>query len=774
MAETYTYYKSTHFLDDLYPTQLLNEINALIAIQVIAINIIGDNVDITFASELLDQTVLDGIVAAHVPTIVTYQTPYPDNHLLKVNPAGTIYTYFGTQQKEIHISKDTSTAYKSLGEAIAANNSPNGVFVIHPGTYIENNPIVIPNGSSIKSSGTASNTTIIAQNPNADLVVLGINCRLFGIALFGAYGAGSRGIYFNGAQSGGVGRFSVLGEVIVTNCDICIENNGNNGAGFVDTLFVDKVLVKANVRSLSKGIYCRNGGQIISTSSYISGVPGYFAFANAYQCDGATSRLSLIASSAWFCNTGLFLDDSGSVEISVLSLNANVTGVKFGTIGTCSATINSLTIKNSVQHDLSILGTTANLSIYTSFLDDSKFNNPNDVRINMKYNSEKYGSYYQTYLGNVQVGSAFKPSRIGMGEGMNNTVGLVVLENDNLESGTWVNTTSNALNTTGFNMFSTPAVDGSLYIGSDSDIYGIVLVVVTPTSSVTSMDDIVWEYWDGASWIQFNVMQTKAETPYSTIGDSFMSSASSYQIRFGLSSSNTFATKILNGLNKKWVRLRIVNNLVSIPISRSLKLHVNSTRVGVDGFTEYFGNSRSVKNMPIEYIGYSENSSLANQSFFVAKNLGIGGVKNSFPVGTQYGLGFCMKLPYDIDISFPIKLNLAFVGNNENAGIANWILRYNMTTANDDIYLDYGDSPLNLSTTQTTSSMVSFGANQHNKDKRTSLRININKVLPVTPNYIIWLSLERDPGDTYSGAMNLIMMESEYVSWNNGKHLSYF
>ena len=37
--------------------------------------------------------------------------------------------------------------------------------------------------------------------------------------------------------SGGYGRFSVFGEVIIANCDIAIECNGNNGPGIIDTLY---------------------------------------------------------------------------------------------------------------------------------------------------------------------------------------------------------------------------------------------------------------------------------------------------------------------------------------------------------------------------------------------------------------------------------------------------------------------------------------------------------------------------------------------------------
>ena len=432
MTQVYTYYKSTNFPNDLYPTQLLSEIAAVIATHVNSINIIIDNVDIEFASAIPDVTILDGVVAAHVPSIVTYQTLYPDNYILYKNNLGTSYTYFGTQASEIHISKDTKASYRTLGDAIAANNSPNNVFIIHPGTYIENNPIVIPIGSSVRSLGTSQNTTLIALNPSSDLLILGINCRVFGLTLFGSYGSGARGIYMDGSASGGYGRLCILGEVIVSNCDIGVESNGNNGSGVIDTLYADKLIIQANSKSLTYGVYCHSGGQFIATTSYVLGTPGYFSVGKSYYCVGANSKISLITGASWFCTTGLELDDSGTAEISLLSVNYSVTGIKFGTTGTSRGNINSLSIRNSALYDLDIQASSINLSIYTSFLDDSKFNNPNNVEFNIKYNSEKYGTYYQTILGSTQIGSVFKPSEIAMGEGLHNIHSIIIFTNDNI------------------------------------------------------------------------------------------------------------------------------------------------------------------------------------------------------------------------------------------------------------------------------------------------------------------------------------------------------
>ncbi|QKF94650.1 hypothetical protein QKU48_gp1192 [Fadolivirus algeromassiliense] len=783
MTQTYTYYKSTNFPNDLYPTQLLNEIKNVIATQVVSIDIVNDNVNINFISTIPDKSILDNVIASHIPSIVTYQTLYPDNYLLHVNNIGTEYSYFGVQANEIHISKDTTSEYSSLKEAILSNNQMNTIYIVHPGTYIEDNPIVLPNGCSLKSIGTAANTVIVAKNPSSDLITLGLNCRIFGITLTGAYGTGSRGIYFDGSQSGGYGRFSVVGETLITNCDILIEADGKNGPGILDTLFCDKLIMQANSRPLSKGVYCHSGGQFISISSYVSGVPGYFPIDKAYHCENSTSKMSLIAASAWFCTTGLYLNNSGICESSVLTVGASNIGVRIGPDGISKASINSLTIRNGITYDLDIQATISDLSIYSSYLDDSKINNPNNVNINIKYNTNQYDCYYQSILGSMQIGSMLRPSELAIGEGLHNTLNLEILTNDNLELGTWTSITNDALgNTSGFNLFSSNASDNCLYIGSDNNIYGIKIVISTPTLSTTSIDDIIWEYWNGSAWTEFKTMQTKSDSPYYTIGDSFISSSYNYNIRFGLSESTTFTTKTLNSKTKKWVRLRVINTLSSIPVGKYIKIHTNSTKTNIDGFNEYFGNGRIVKNLPIDYNTYTSNSSSSNQEVFIGKNISMAKINNKFASGSLTRLGFCMKLPNDIDTSFPIKLNIALVTDNIATGNIDWIVRYDITKSDDSVYLNSGDAPTNSPNVTVVEKITTIPANNNNKDIRETISLDINKILPYSsnnPRYILWIGLERDAtisntNDTYSGSASIIMINSEYVSWNCGGHLNGF
>lgn len=70
MATTYTYSLSTDFGDNLEPSQLQEEIAAsAIVTDVSRIDTVGDVVDIIFVSALSggDQTILNGLVSAHVP-----------------------------------------------------------------------------------------------------------------------------------------------------------------------------------------------------------------------------------------------------------------------------------------------------------------------------------------------------------------------------------------------------------------------------------------------------------------------------------------------------------------------------------------------------------------------------------------------------------------------------------------------------------------------------------------------------------------------------------
>lgn len=779
---TYTRSKSVDFPSGILPDQLFTEITTNITSPILTnINVEGDNVYIIFNFPLPDEIELNAIISAHVPIIMEYTIPFIQDNKMTNIINGNTYNYYGNHPSRITVSTTTQSDYQSLKTAILAHNTPNNIFVIYPGTYVEDNPIVLPEGTTVISVGSVSNTIIAAANPLSNLLVMGKRCKIFGITLAGAYGPGAVGMYFDGSLSGGAGDIGIVGECFFIDCDICIDCDGNNSLGMTDTLYCDKIVMVAQNISPSKGVVCRRGGQFITTVCYVVGVAYTHPFTYGIYCIDDGSKVSLCTTSVWFCGIALHLDNGGNAEISLLAMRFNNIGVQIGPNGESSRlSANSLAFKDSFTYDLDIMATNASIEIYSSHMDDSKLNNPNKINIAVKYVSFKYGSYYQSILGDTQIGSPAEPSKLAIGEGLYVNNGVAIFTNDNLEAGTWIDNTDSALNvvSAGFDLFQSIAIGNCLYFGSNVDIFGFKINITVPTTSITELDDLMWEFWNGSVWIPFYTMQTYPDYPCNTYVKSFVSIESKFHIRFGLTTTAPFVLKTLNGQSKKWIRLRVVNTLSSIPSGEYVKIHTNSTLVNTDGFIEYFGNARSTKQFPINFSFLSE-SSLPDQSFYINPTLSISPSNNVFADNVLSKVAIRFKMPIEIDTSFPIKLNIAFVVNNASAGDVEWVLKYTYTTDDDDMYLNSVDASASTATIITQTKITSIGTNKNNKDLRDTITMDIH-MIPGNPStthkYILFATLERDAtvtntNDTYPGDVAIHMLDGVYIIWSQGGHI---
>src|SRR5437016_9634104 len=135
MSVTYIRSLSTDFLNGLIPSQLITEIELLIFIDVLTINTNGDIVEIIFASDIPDETILNTVISNHVPINYNYTMPYVVNNVLTNNINGTEFKYFGNHRSEIIISTNNQCHFNSITTAIAANNTADNIFIVYPGTY---------------------------------------------------------------------------------------------------------------------------------------------------------------------------------------------------------------------------------------------------------------------------------------------------------------------------------------------------------------------------------------------------------------------------------------------------------------------------------------------------------------------------------------------------------------------------------------------------------------------------------------------------------------
>lgn len=794
---TFTYSLENYFggsWANINQAQLKSEIDSNSGISKLCFDVgtLGDNIIIAFDNTLTapEKTVLDGIIANHVPIpdpIPTVAYTEPGSKIVKHKVGSAILSYIGEQPNEFIIAKGSQTRYQTIKEAVAANFNMNAIYTVYPGDYQEDNPIDLPAGSVIRSRGTAENTRIIAKNPASNIVNLVGRCEIMGFELIGATSA--TGIYMDGSQSGGRGAYSAISECFITDCNIGIECDGKNmlSPAVSDTLFCWRTLCRTKTQLCMKGVSIVGGGSIITNGAYVTGspptaqTPTGLPFIYGMFCSSAKSKISLMSVTLAFNQTGLYVNDGGAVDSASVKLAYNSTAIKIGPDGTTSSLTGAgVNVALSSLYDLDVQATAADIFFISVGLEDTKIRNPHSIPINLQFNTKKFGRPGQSTIGDVSFGNTQEPTKVAIGEGLYLDSGVTVFGSNSLEDGPWIDYSYGAstLESSSFNMFNGTTVGNCLYIGSDRFIYGFKLHVLTPVQVLLPKTASAVEYWNGTEWKSFRAMRTRADYPYYTLTVSTICYAGKFHVRFGITDQTDMAKKTLNNVNKYWVRMRLLEDIPNIPTAEYLKLHTSSMVINSDGYPEYFGMARPVRtllsNLETFYTKMTESS---HQTLGLAKNLQVPLGRNVYARGVFHSKGTRCYLPSMLDTGFPIKLMVAFTGSVDVPGVVEWKLRYGTTEEGDAVSWDPDNLPDEApNQTVVTKTIAVTGQTDH----RLFLEIDVSHVdmNPVDgKTYILWLSLVRDSrpenvNDTYTGDIALILFKASFVAWNNGSHLS--
>jgi hypothetical protein len=743
----------------------------------------GETVIVTFESAISagDKAILDGIVAAHIPPVErTVSEPYIEagSMLVKHDIEGIPYTYIGSQSNEIHISKETQGNFSSIKAAITANPGQNKVFIVHPGNYIEDNPIVVEPGTVMISCGNAENTFITAQNPTLAVLNYSVKCKVLGFSFRG----GAVGVYFNQSASGGQGRYSALMECFITDCLIGIDCDGalvHTLGGMADTLYVREIVINSTVRALDKGIQVRRGGQFISAGVTVFGIPPIglnppIPITYGYYGTDVVSKIAMVTTNAYFCGVGFYIDAGCSSELTLLTLKYNANGVVVGSgAGSTRFSVNSLDVFGSVSKDVTVLNKSALIEVHSGVFDDTKILNPLGARLNMRYHTNKNGKTRQRMLGIINVGTPTEPAKMIIGEGSYDVYSLAVLRCTDGEVGTWTDITADAIEDSGniFGLFAGTAAGNCLYIGRDKVPIGVKINIAAATSAAVPLGDLIWEYWNGTAWTEFNIMQTEDSEPFYYVESSCISTVGSYHVRFGLKSTAPLALKELNGVSRKWIRARVMNALPSIPTSEYILAHVHATKIGSDGYTEYYGDARTVKKLTWNLYDMASTGG-ASQTVYFGRKLYSGGTGNHIPAGVDCTLSLSAFVPTDLDNSFPLKVILSAIGST--TGTVTITFRYNFSNSGALLYLTEGAAPLTTVGEKTVSISASVTAGIESRIEAMVSVCHVNMNPSGLGPQTLWFGIEHAAADTYAGSITLTQISGYYVSWIDGAHLLAF
>lgn len=683
---------------------------------------------------------------------------------------------------EMTISKDGLSDFTSITEALAANaGKSNTVLRIFPGTYIEYNPLSIPPGCSLLSVGTPGNVIVMGNDPTKDMFIIYPWAKIYGILINGYGASGCRAVYYNGSLGGGA--MADIQDCIISNFDIGIEVEYGP-----DTLLIRSCIITASTSTLSKGIYCHNGGLIIANNLMITGSSTNKITQGMHIADALT-KVSLTSVAIYLCTHGLYGENGAAYEISLITLRYCTNAVTIGTVlPACICRLSALNIQDSLVYDLNILATTSDINIFSGQLDEAKVYNPNNVNINARYQYVAQNKVVCSITGSIKYGTPEQPTNLSIGEGQYDNLGNKMFSNSNLELGTWVNNTSAALenDNNSFFLFQGTTTDNCCYIGSKRPILGTKIYITTAATSPVENSDIMWEYWNGTSWVLFNVMQCYSSKPnYTYINYNCLTIASKFHVRFGLTTDTPFATKTLNGETLNWVRMRIVNAIASIPVCEYFKLHCSHTEISGDGYIEHFGNARTVSQFSWKQeSGSSANSNITDKEIYVASNISVAKRKNKFASGELCRIGMSGYLPSDCDVSFPIKIKMSFIGDSNTGGNVMWKARLTHTRDDSNVYSNIADAPTDATFLTTMTNITTISSNKANREQRQIIEMNINN-LYISPKpedgneSLLWLSIERDSqvsntNDTYTGSVYLVDYTCHYIRWCNNNHILSF
>ena len=784
---TYIYHISTNFLNGINTSQLVGEINlSNISNQLLRIDINGDDVKIIFTSSLSSDniTILDNLVNSHIPAAPNITPDFfisADTSLIKFNVNSETHKLLGNQTKEIIISKESQSDYSSIKEAIVNNNFPNTIFTVFPGTYVEDNPVILPPGSVLIAKGSAGTTIIMCQNPTSDIIVLSPWCKIYGFTIrniANTYGSGARGIFYDGTQSGSI-AYSSISNCLIQGCDIGAEISGGP-----DTLLCEMVLIHPLTGPTDKGIYVHGGGQFVGLSSRVTGIPyPQMPVTNGFVVEDDGSKLSLTTSSSHFCYNGLYVNNNGSLELNLFTAYYNNTGLVLGSTGTSSIIrASTLQISDSLSLDFDIQATDGIIQLFTCEIDEELINNPNNVKLNAKIFSDKNNKRYQTMTGDLRIGSVINPSSTAFGEGKYNTYVYNVFSNNNLEEGTWIDNTTSAKSLLApFDLFQGVTAGNCFYVGFINNIPGVKISITEATSNVHTKDDIIWEYWNGSDWVSVLCMQIEIAVPNYYIIDSFISFVKKQDIYFRIKKTTDMPLKTINNISRRWIRCRIVNDISSIPKAEYIKIHTNSTEIYNDGMIFFYGDARNVGTLYLTSASISASSSTsADQILYLTDTFNIIRKNNKYLYNTDSIYGFITFLPSTIDTSFPLKIRFSFIIDNSSAGDIQWIVNWTYTIAGSSIYNDVNNAPSSLNNMNRVTKVSSISENSSNKDIREYIDIDIDRINPNDPNNdnLLWVFIERNSvnnsSDTYPGSASLVQIFAQYVNWRSGGYLQNF
>ena len=272
-------------------------------------------------------------------------------------------------------------------------------------------------------------------------------------------------------------------------------------------------------------------------------------------------------------------------------------------------------------------------------------------------------------------------------------------------------------------------------------------------------------------------MITQANAPYLSRANEKFERTESNQVRFDpdIRSDWSLNDPVGLGVNLYWVRFRLSSPLNTLPVFDQFKAHTNRMEINADGFQEMFGAARVRKKFPITYGSFqAAANSPGNRDLYLSDSLFVGREENQFSGSARDNTGFAQFLPYDLDTSSDLLLELAFIGESNGSGTVEFTVYWDTSFDGDGVFQSTNQAPTESNNQRSQTFTFEFGSNERRQQKTVKTRLNIPEAIIRridSVSDILWVGLERDAGngnDDYNGNVSVIELALYYQAWNEG------
>lgn len=739
------------------------------------------------------------------------------------NPTRTLFVYSN--------ASNVSPNYTTLGAALAdtfattASATTPCTILIYPGRYTESNPLTVPQFCTITSLAANQLNVVIRASTANPIINLPGNTRLVGLIFDGNVGDGST-FATNGIVCTGSAQ-DTINNCTVRNCSgigILCQGSGTQYSKIVGVNNVSALITTVPV-IMSIGMSCTQGGIFFGDQLNISGflvgttavITTALKSADKFSFVDVSNVSISSVGDAIVCGGAAGTDTQTEYPIMRISTlrcdlytGKGIYGLQKCVFRLANAFINTnsgaaYTNQQSIYLDNPTLPSEPNFLVgfWTNAREDKMellggagTTNPPVIRGSNL--SEVPNWVTNQFAGRVSIGSPVFPSELAVGNGSSFSSGELVFEY-NATSGISTDYTTEAIYEpdSAFDVFPNTATDSAFYVGSLSLITGLLIgldtAIVLSSGSIDTV--LAWEFWNGTTWTALPFMITLAAATYENKGtQSFgvgttLATNTQYNYRFG--DMSTWASTTASGasitlpagvsdVSRYYVRARLLAGATAIttqPVANLVRVMGNSTKINTDGFLEYFGAARPVRQENIP-SGMWTSSGTAGETAptsirLVATTWATSTIASNrtncvFANNTTTTLCFIWNMPNEIDTSFPIKAILNYsrgsAGGTAGAAIS-WQIDYINTVDGSVI----GDPNGSVSTAGYSSGVVSTASSSTSRGQsKTEI------TLPFTgfsTNGVTWFKITRfGSADAFSGDVYLLNINLEYTEWCNGTY----